>query len=193
MSFAKRAVIGGLAALALLVLAVGANADSFQLTYSGTNISGSATLTATPDGGGVYTVTAITGWQILNGSFETITGLMPLSGGGATTFFEPDSSFVIYDNLIYLTSSPQVDVDGLFFKVSGQTQAVNLCSNPGCGNPGTPYAEDIWVGSGGNEIANHAYQDYAISSLSIVKTPEPSVLILLGSGLAVLFLFNRRK
>ncbi len=171
------------AVLALLFCAVGAHADSFLLSYSGTNISGNVTLNATANGGGVYTVTSASGWQVLGGALETVTGLV--STAAANPYF-------YYDNLLAPSSNPVVDYYGLLFSVSGLSQPVNICSN--CNdNNGTLYSEYAYVGTGGNSVAFGAgYQDYSITSLRVL-TSEPSSLLLLGAGLAALIFVARRK
>jgi hypothetical protein len=100
-----------------------------------------------------------------------------------------------YDDLIYTASSNVLDVYGLLFNVTGESQPVNLCaagsnSVTSCGLAGETDAELVYVGSGGN--FGGTYQDYGIR-LKLVQTPEPSTLLLLGFGLAVIMLAVSRK
>jgi hypothetical protein len=180
MKLAMRSTV--FAGLALLFCAVGARADSFLLSYSGANISGNVTLNATSNGGGVYTVTSASGWQVLGGTLETVTGLV--STAAANPYF-------YYNNLLSPNSNPVFDYYGLLFGV-GLSQPVNICSN--CyDNNGTLYSEYVYVGTGGNSVTYGAgYQDYSITSLRVV-TSEPSSLLLLGAGLAALTFLARRK
>jgi hypothetical protein len=191
MNSVSRSVVLMFVLAVLLCSATGAYADSFSFSYSGPNISGSGTLEATPDGGGVYTVTSMTGSQILNGISETITGLIPATA--SNTYPTTGTPVFFYDDLIAPASNPIVDVNGILFSVSGQAQPVNICSGtPNCSNAGEPYSELVYVGSGGNASFNSAYEDYAITSFS-VSTPEPSSLLLLGLGLVALMFVTRRK
>src|SRR5215471_6518862 len=77
-----------------------AKAVTFDWSYSGTSISGSGTLNAIDQGGGVFLVDSITGTA--NGL--TITGL---------------ASYANQDQLLY-TGFPQLDGQGLAFAAGGE-------------------------------------------------------------------------
>jgi hypothetical protein len=174
-----------------------AKADDFDISYTGPEISGNLYVTATADGGGVYTVDSITGSQTLDGVAQAVTGVVPNNGSPYSCY--PSASCVDYiynyDNQLYTTTSPSLDAYGLLFTVAGESDPVNICSgSDNCSNPGEPYTELVYVGSGGNAGFNSAYEDYAITSFSITA-PEPSSVLQLGVGLfllAVAAVYRRR-
>ena len=197
MNFATRCAVIAFAALVVLFCGTSARADSFDLNYQGTfagdTISGSLVLTATSDGGGVYTVNSVSGTQVLNGILENVNTVVP----STSTPFTDNGQFD-YDEVIAPGQSPSIDFYGLLFGVSvsgtGQAYTVNICSN--CDdNNGTTYSEYVYLPSGGgNSITfGSTYEDYSITSLSLAQVPEPSTLLLLGFGLAALFFVARRK
>jgi PEP-CTERM motif len=174
-----RFTLGVLAVLVALNFATGAYADSFTFSYSGPQISGSGTLQATADGGGLYTLTSISGTQVLNGETQTILGLVSTSAA---------NPYFYYDNQFDTAATPVVDPAGWLFNVTGESQPVNLCAGGSCVNPGAPvYAEDVYVGTGGDWYGSTAYSTYAITSFTSVdppnSAPEPSSLFLLASGM----------
>jgi hypothetical protein len=191
MKLATRSVV--LAGLALLFCAVGAHADSFLLTYSGTGISGSANLSAFAVSGG-YEVTSISGHQTLGTTTQVISNILlptpvigTYNGVNFALYSIGSTPIFTYDDLIMPGHTPALDAFSLVFSVSGMSGDVNLCaagSNPYtlCGSSAAPYWELTSAGAA-----------YAISSLSIVRTPEPSTLLLLGAGLAGLLFLVRRK
>ena len=138
---------------------------TFDLTWTGGYGPGTAILTATPDGGDEYTVTAISGDQ--NGSM--ISGILSPGGYGGN------------DNLIYYPGSPnQVDVFGLGFSV-GSTD-YNLWFYP----PGYwECSSDVTLGCGEGNSPQ-------VESLEIDPTPEPGTLLLFASGLLGFLLCRKR-
>ena len=104
------------AAAATAAIAVGpASATEFLWSYSGDNggpVTASGILDATPDGGGVYSVTSISGTR--NG--VAITGLTTYAGD---------------DNLVY-TTAPYVDYPGLAYLAGGS--AFNVYYDTGTSN-----------------------------------------------------------
>ena len=197
MNFGTRCVVIAFAALVVLFCGTSARADSFDLSYQGTfagdTISGNLVLNATSDGGGVYTVNSVSGTQLLNGILESVDTVIPSTSTPFT-----DSGQFDYDELLAPGQSPSIDFYGLLLGVSigGVEQAypVNICSN--CDdNNGTTYSEYVYLPSGGGNSTTFGttFEDYSITSLSLVQVPEPSTLLLLGFGLAALFFVARRK
>jgi len=123
------------ASVMLLLLAVGllctagARADSFNWAVTGSGVSGGGTITATNEGGGEYLVTAMTG--ILDITYNgTTTGgaitFIPYTGAPGT--YGTDSTGLYdYDDLIFPSSTPELDPYGLLFDVAGFAAPLNLC------------------------------------------------------------------
>lgn len=106
-----------------------------------------------------------------------------------------NSGFLTYDNLFYPGGSPQtassypphggfLDIYGLMFNIGGG-KIVDVWSNGDSSGTG---AGPIDYGVG---VATHATAlDYVGGGVTI--TPEPSAFVLLGSGLAGIFVWRRR-
>ncbi|HUL15293.1 MAG TPA: PEP-CTERM sorting domain-containing protein [Terriglobales bacterium] len=165
-----RAVFLALLTTVVLVCAGRANADSFQLTYSGVGVNGFLNLTANPLGGGLFQVTSISGTE--NGT--AIAGMV--GGSGANYFWLPDGSGYLYDNYLTPGTSPVVSNPGLLFALLGSTYPENIYWGGGS------YLEASYLGGG------NFPQDFNIVpiSLQVTATPEPSTLALLGAGLFAL-------
>ena len=144
--------------LAVLAFATSAFATNIYFNYSGTGFTGSGVLTATDQGGGTYLVTGIiTGEQ--NGL--PFTGVEP-NNGGAVAISGP----YMYNDLVYVTSTPELDIWGVVLDWSGGAP-INLEYDSGFN--GGSYT--LWNGI-----------EYAIN-FQASTTPEPSTLLTLGSGL----------
>jgi len=119
--------------MSIALLSGAAHAALFNFSYSfptsdilnfpsGTT-SASGQITATDQGGGVFLATAIAGFW--NG--ETITGIIAVGGYQG-----------INDNLIFPSSYPVLNFNGIAFSVSGPTNEVNVYYYPTLG-----YTEDF--------------------------------------------------
>ena len=165
-----RHFIGAIAFITLLLgLSPAAlRADSFTWTDTGAGIiSASGTLTATSVGNGEYIVNS--GTAMFNG--DSMTLVAGTDDGSAQT---SPSGLFIFDNVLFLSSDPVLDVDGLLFADSLGTE-LNIWGN------GTPGSYSTYTGADGS----YPLQD-TVSSFSIVPalpTPEPSALVLLVVGL----------
>ena len=173
-SLVRKAVLMG-ALAALMLFAKGASADSFNFSYSGVGITGMGSFVATPDGGGTYTVTSVTGTQ--NGA--TITGMVAVANSGYFTV--PDGDNFTYDNLITIGTTPQLDLNGLLFTVQGQSEPVNLYYDT------NSYYDAVYVG--GASYPN----DFVLTPVTFSVAPAPeSSSLLLGFGLLGLAWVVRR-
>ncbi len=159
----------------MAVLLLGLSAPAAQAaTYNfvGVNVDLDIT-TGSPDNGG-FDITSVTG-TILGVVQVTLAGGDPGAGGAIS----PDGLF-IYDNILYPTSNPVFDIDGLLVQI-GQDSYANLWGN-GSANSYSLYTS----ANGGYPVQNGSYPGI------LTATPLPSTWTMLIVGFLGLGFFAYR-
>ena len=172
-------IILALAGAANLIVAGSAAAAVYDWTLAGTDTGSGVLITGAPDSGGVDIV-GFTG-TIDGNVIEGLQGGNPGSPGTS-----PTGAFN-YDNILFPNDFQSLDGSGILFRIAGEegniwaTQDGYGYANAACGNCLT---------------LQDSKETFAIKpALSAASTdmPEPLAITLLGSGLAALAAFRRRK
>ena len=158
-------ILPALALVSALAIPAAAHADAFDFSAIGSSgsFSGSGTLTAAANGSGAYLITDITG--------TGVTGLVAPGGFNGN------------DNLLFPSAMPTLDTHGFSFTdVNGPDHYDVNIFNSGSGY--SAYLRD----------EDNLTQTVPVTfSLSSAATPEPSSLILLGTGVLGVLGLGRKK
>lgn len=148
------------------MLSCAAHADTFNFSATALGATTTGVLTATNNSDGSFTVTAITGMNI--------SGLVAAG-----------NPFFGNDNFIIPGNARQLDVNGLAFKetISGQLYSLDIYS--------TQLGYQVLALDSGNNITFDT-ASFSVRS-AVAVTPEPSSLLLLGTGLIGAVTAMRRR
>jgi hypothetical protein len=191
------------AALAITPAAL-ADTDTYNFTISSSTDSGSGVITVTQVGNSdVYDVTGITGTftdSNIGLSDATITGLVSASYNSSSPTLYPGTgdaagNYPAVDNLFYpIGDSPavsccglppfpaggQLDAWGILFSVGGDW--VNIIGNGDGGGP-DGYQIAAWPSDMSSILEGNTAAGGTPADFETTVTPEPSSLLLLGTGL----------
>jgi hypothetical protein len=156
---------------AALAMAPAALADSFTYTFAGSGLEAALTFTGTANGGGSYTITKVDGTIFQAGS--DITSAIAINqapvldpNGTASNTGTFGGVGIEYDNQLFPSQTPALDFSGVLIEVSGL------------------YINIYGVGRGYEWLDTGNYTNPSNSQQPVGTVPEPSSLLLLGTGLA---------
>lgn len=204
----KKISLALLALAAALAITPAAMADSFEYTINGSNFSAALNLVTGPANvaNGVaqtaaYTILDVSGTFTVNGTTPITYTFGPTApevantGSNATNLTLSSDGEFLFDNLLYpgKTGNGILDWGGLLVEFGGYE--LNIFSGSvGSGAPGDAY---FYFADNGSNHSNiqiiNATPIGGAAEATLVETPEPVSLLMLGTGLLVLVFISPRK
>jgi len=196
---------------AALAMTPTVKADSYTYTISGSNFSATLYLTASPNNAngapasGIDTITSVAGTFTVNGqTYDINNPIAPETakyGSDDSSFTTSSDGGFLFDNLLYPGASGNgiLDWGGLLVDNAGEPgYELNIFS--GSKGSGAPTGSDslyFYFADNGNNHSNNriptAVGGDSPADATLVATPEPGSLFLLGTGLLGLAFVVFRK